>query len=48
MTQPADAFYPPTAVPRFAWPQRVEHWLHRLWQAECRRAECPDRVVPYY
>ena len=25
----------------------LARWLLRGWQAECRRAERPDRVVPY-
>lgn len=27
---------------------RVKGWLQRYWQSECRRADRPDRVVPYY
>jgi hypothetical protein len=27
---------------------RIAGWLRRFWQSECRRAERPDRVVPYY
>jgi hypothetical protein len=26
----------------------VMSWLQRCWQSECRRAERPDRYVPYY
>ncbi|HEY2926915.1 hypothetical protein [Piscinibacter sp.] len=25
----------------------LARWLLRWWQAECRRAERPDRFVPY-
>jgi hypothetical protein len=25
----------------------LARWLLRWWNAECRRAERPDRVVPY-
>jgi len=44
---------PQVAAPRPIEPQRAPtHWLARgllrWWQAECRRAERPDRFVPYY
>ena len=26
----------------------LARWLLRWWLAECRRAERPDRFVPYY
>lgn len=34
--------------PRRARLQRIAVWLKCCWGAECRRAEHPDRVVPYY
>lgn len=30
------------------WGQRLRGWSAALWQAACRRAERPQRVVPYY
>lgn len=37
------------AVPmRFPLWRRIAIWLRSGWQSECRRAERPDRVVPYY
>ena len=44
------AFRAPTrsAAQRPTWLQRLASWLQRGWASERRRAERPDRVVPYY
>lgn len=34
--------------PRRSRLQPIVSWLQRRWQSECRRADRPDRVVPYY
>ncbi|HEY3048426.1 MAG TPA: hypothetical protein VGJ72_13340 [Polaromonas sp.] len=34
--------------PRPTLAHRFARWLLCCWQAECRRAERPHRIVPYY
>ncbi|PJI97876.1 hypothetical protein CLU85_2676 [Acidovorax sp. 69] len=35
-------------APRHPGLERMASWLQRRWQSACRRAERPDRAVPYY
>jgi len=47
--QPNTYSFPAVALqPGRALLQRIAAWLKCCWEAECRRAEHPDRVVPYY
>jgi hypothetical protein len=41
------AMYDTVPAGRSLW-RPIRNWLLRCWQSECRRAERPDRVVPYY
>jgi hypothetical protein len=36
------------AEPWDAWRQGFARFMTRCWDNACRRAERPDRVVPYY
>ena len=35
-------------APRTPLVPGLSGWLLRCWQVQCRRAERPDRIVPYY
>lgn len=49
LSQPNTYLFTTAAVrPRRSLLQLIAFWLQRCWQSECRRAERPDRVVPYY
>ncbi len=39
---------PQQPASRHAGKNPMAHWLLRCWQAACRRAERPDRFVPYF
>jgi len=49
LSQPHTYPFTTAAVqPRSPLLQRIAAWLQCRWQSECRRAERPDRFVPYY